>query len=83
MDVEETPVVGQVLHLGIAQRYSLLITARNDTSSNWGIHLNMNTAQFGQPALPGLKPSVTFHVKPFIDRGAHGCLRRYHRHAHL
>lgn len=65
-DVEETPLAGQVLHIGVAQRYSFLVTARNDTSSNWGIHLNLDTAPYG-PTLPaGLKPSATFHARDCI-----------------
>jgi len=59
-DVEETPLVGQVLHLAAAQRYSFLVTARNNTLSNWGIHLNIDTIQFGpQPTLPSLNPNIT------------------------
>jgi iron transport multicopper oxidase len=40
----------------VAQRYSVLVTARNDTSSNWAIHANLDTAMFdGVPA--ALHPS--------------------------
>ena len=30
----------------VAQRYSILVTARNDTSANWAIHANMDTDMF-------------------------------------
>ncbi|KAG6332533.1 hypothetical protein ID866_6557 [Astraeus odoratus] len=43
-DVEEYPV--DFLGLAVAQRYSVLVTARNDTSSNWMIHANMDPAMF-------------------------------------
>jgi iron transport multicopper oxidase len=32
--------------LGVAQRYSVLVTARNDTGSNWAIHANMDPTMF-------------------------------------
>ena len=32
--------------LAVAQRYSVLVTARNDTSANWAIHANMDTDMF-------------------------------------
>jgi FtsP/CotA-like multicopper oxidase with cupredoxin domain len=40
------PYSVDVLQLSVAQRYSLLITARNDTSSNWAIHSNFDTDMF-------------------------------------
>ncbi|KAI6021056.1 Fet3 ferroxidase [Pisolithus marmoratus] len=43
-DVEEYPV--DVLDLAVAQRYSVLVDARNDTSSNWMIHANMDPNMF-------------------------------------
>ena len=61
-DVEETTLPGQVLHIGVAQRYSFLVTARNDTSSNWGIHLNLDTSAYGSTLPAGLKPSTIFHA---------------------
>jgi len=58
-DIEATPVDGPQLHIGVAQRYSILLTARDDKTSNWGIHLNMDTAQFGRTPLPTLQPNIT------------------------
>lgn len=38
-DVEEYPI--DLVTLSVAQRVSVLVTARNDTASNWLIHANM------------------------------------------
>lgn len=38
-DVQEYPI--PLLAITVAQRYSVLVTARNDTSSNFVIHANM------------------------------------------
>lgn len=35
-----------MLSVTVAQRYSILVTALNDTSSNWAIHANMDTDMF-------------------------------------
>ena len=43
-DVQESPI--DLLSVTVAQRYSVLVTARNDTSSNWVIHANMDTVMF-------------------------------------
>ncbi|KAL4068587.1 Ferroxidase [Scleroderma yunnanense] len=43
-DVQEYPV--DMLDLAVAQRYSVLVDARNDTSSNWMIHANMDPTMF-------------------------------------
>ncbi|KAJ3511135.1 hypothetical protein NMY22_g15747 [Coprinellus aureogranulatus] len=43
-DVEEYPT--DLVNIAVAQRYSVLVTARNDTSSNWAIHANMDTDMF-------------------------------------
>jgi iron transport multicopper oxidase len=43
-DIQEFPI--DVLSVSVAQRYSILVTARNDTKANWAIHANMNTAMF-------------------------------------
>ncbi|KAG6816327.1 hypothetical protein H0H87_006926 [Tephrocybe sp. NHM501043] len=43
-DVEESPI--DFIGLTVAQRYSVLVTARNDTSANWAIHANMDTDMF-------------------------------------
>lgn len=42
--MEESPI--DVMSLTVAQRYSVLVTARNDTSANWAIHANMDTDMF-------------------------------------
>ncbi|KAJ7636972.1 Fet3 protein [Roridomyces roridus] len=43
-DIEEFPI--DLLTVTVAQRYSILVTARNDTSSNWAIHANMDGDMF-------------------------------------
>ena len=43
-DVEASPI--DLIAITVAQRYSVLVTARNDTSSNWVIHANMDTSMF-------------------------------------
>lgn len=42
--MEETPV--DTINLAVAQRYSILVTARNESSSNWAIHANMDPEIF-------------------------------------
>jgi iron transport multicopper oxidase len=39
VDTQELPV--DAITISVAQRYSILVTARNDTAQNWGIHANM------------------------------------------
>lgn len=52
-----------MLSLTVAQRYSVLVTARNDTSSNWAIHANMDIDMFDD--LPdSLNPSMYFLCFP-------------------
>lgn len=53
-DVEESPI--DIIGIAVAQRYSVLVTARNDTSSNWAIHANMDVDMFDQVP-EGLNPS--------------------------
>ncbi|KAH0834847.1 Fet3 protein [Lanmaoa asiatica] len=43
-DVQEYPT--DMLSISAAQRYSMLVQARNDSSSNWMIHANMDTTMF-------------------------------------
>jgi len=43
-DVEES--TASTIGIAVAQRYSILVTARNDTSSNWVIHANMDVDMF-------------------------------------
>lgn len=56
-DVEEFPI--DLISITVAQRYSVLVTARNDTSANWAIHANMDTDMFD--TVPDtLNPSTSF-----------------------
>ncbi|KAI0790435.1 Fet3 protein [Abortiporus biennis] len=58
-DVEESPT--DLISITAAQRYSILVTARNDTSSNWAIHANMDTDMFD--TVPDtLNPNVTSSI---------------------
>ncbi|KAG6872477.1 hypothetical protein C0995_009411 [Termitomyces sp. Mi166 len=58
-DVEESPI--DLISITVAQRYSVLVTARNDTSANWAIHANMDTDMFD--TVPDtLNPNVTSSV---------------------
>ncbi|KAF7291853.1 Fet3 protein [Mycena indigotica] len=43
-DIEEFPI--DLVTLTVAQRYSILVTARNDTNANWAVHANMDTDMF-------------------------------------
>jgi iron transport multicopper oxidase len=54
-DIQEAPI--DLLSVTVAQRYSILVTARNDTSANWAIHANMDTDMF-DTVPPDLNPSV-------------------------
>ncbi|KAF9530009.1 ferroxidase [Crepidotus variabilis] len=58
-DVEESPI--DLLSVTVAQRYSVLVTARNDTGSNWAIHANMDSVMFDDMP-PNLNPNVTSSV---------------------
>ncbi|OAX35604.1 Fet3 protein [Rhizopogon vinicolor AM-OR11-026] len=58
-DTQEQSV--DMLSLSVAQRYSVLVTARNDTSSNWAIHANMDTTMFDKVP-SGLNPNVTSSI---------------------
>lgn len=58
-DVEESAI--DLLSITVAQRYSVLVTARNDTSSNWAIHANMDTDMF-DTVPPELQPNVTLSI---------------------
>ncbi len=46
IDIEESPI--DLISLSVAQRYSVLVTARDDTSSNWAVHANMDTSMFDE-----------------------------------
>ncbi|TBU58335.1 Fet3 protein [Dichomitus squalens] len=58
-DVAESPI--DLIGITVAQRYSILVTARNDTSANWAIHANMDTDMFD--TVPDtLNPNVTSSI---------------------
>ncbi|KAL9709960.1 ferroxidase fet3 [Leucoagaricus gongylophorus] len=58
-DVEES--TAGTIGISVAQRYSILVTARNDTSSNWVIHANMDVDMFD--TIPdALNPNVTSSI---------------------
>ncbi|CAL1708876.1 unnamed protein product [Somion occarium] len=70
-DVEEYPI--DLISVTVAQRYSILVTARNDTSANWAIHANMDTDMFDTvpDALnPNVTSSITYNSSaPLTDLG--------------
>ncbi|KAF8121904.1 Fet3 protein [Boletus edulis] len=58
-DTQQSPA--DMLYIAVAQRYSVLVQARNDTSSNWAVHANLDTSMF--PAVnPNLQPNVTSSI---------------------
>lgn len=60
-DTEPFPI--DLITIAVAQRYSILVTARNDTSANWAIHANMDTTMFDtvpDALQPNLTSSVTY-----------------------
>ncbi|KAI9062216.1 multicopper oxidase [Trametes sanguinea] len=58
-DVEESPI--DLVSVTVAQRYSVLVTARNDTNANWAIHANMDTDMFD--TVPDtLNPNITSSI---------------------
>ncbi|TFY82857.1 hypothetical protein EWM64_g1163 [Hericium alpestre] len=70
-DVEESP--SDLLSLTVAQRYSVLVTARNDTNANWVIHANMDTDMFDtvpDALQPNITSSITYSPDaPLTDLG--------------
>ncbi|KAK0215678.1 Fet3 protein [Armillaria fumosa] len=59
-DIEESPA--DLLSITVAQRYSVLVTARNDTNvSNWAIHANMDTTMF-DTVPDSLNPNITSSI---------------------
>jgi iron transport multicopper oxidase len=70
-DVQESPI--DLLSITVAQRYSVLVTARNDTSSNWVIHANMDTVMFDRvPATlnTNITSSITYNSSaPLVSPG--------------
>jgi iron transport multicopper oxidase len=43
-DLQEAPA--KMIAITVAQRYSVLVTARNDTTNNWAIHADMDADMF-------------------------------------
>ena len=60
VDTEEMPV--DLLSLSVAQRYSILVTALNDSTANWAIHANMDTDMF-DTVPDDLNPSEFYMVQ--------------------
>ncbi|KAG8216479.1 Fet3 protein [Butyriboletus roseoflavus] len=58
-DVQEYPT--DMLSISVAQRYSILVQARNDSSSNWMIHANMDTTMFDKVP-PTLQTNLTSSI---------------------
>ena len=46
--VELTPYPVDNFPIAVAQRYSVLVTARNDTSSNWALNAVMDPVMFDE-----------------------------------
>lgn len=61
------PLPAAVIPLSVAQRYSVLVTARNDTSNNWAIHANMDPDMFDRvpPTLQLSKPFLRLPLRVF------------------
>ncbi|KAI0747068.1 Fet3 protein [Daedaleopsis nitida] len=71
-DVQESPI--DLISITVAQRYSVLVTARNDSSpQNWAMHANMDTDMFDTipDALnPNITSSITYDSsQPVTDLG--------------
>jgi hypothetical protein len=58
-DIEPYPV--DQLNIAVAQRYSVLVTARNDTGLNWAIHANFDTDMVC-PTYFSLRLSAQYHI---------------------
>ncbi|KIM88113.1 Ferroxidase [Piloderma croceum F 1598] len=58
-DIQKSPI--DVLSIATAQRYSVLVTARNDTSLNWAVHANMMTSMFSEVPR-SLNPNITSSI---------------------
>lgn len=58
-DIEETPV--DQIGIAVAQRYSVLVTALDNTDFNWVIHADMDTTMF-DVVNPNLNPNLTSSI---------------------
>ncbi|KAF8804678.1 ferroxidase [Phlegmacium glaucopus] len=63
-DVKETPI--DQIGIAVAQRYSVLVTARDDTDFNWVIHADMDTSMFNV-VNPNLNPNITSSITYDFD----------------
>ena len=59
-----------VINIAVAQRYSILVTARNDTSANFAVHADFDTTMFD--TIPdALQPSKSTNSgSPVYDTNA-------------
>lgn len=58
-DVEETPI--DQVGIAVAQRYSVLVTARDDVDFNWVIHADIDPSMF-DIVNPNLNPNITSSI---------------------
>jgi iron transport multicopper oxidase len=74
--IDTNPMPVDLLAVTVAQRYSILVKARNDTSANYAIHANMDTDMFDtvpEALNPNITSSITYSSSapltssPFID----------------
>ncbi|KAF8588813.1 multicopper oxidase [Ramaria rubella] len=64
-----------LISITVAQRYSILVTARNDTGSNFVIHANLDTTMYDMvpdTLNPNITSSITYNADPstpLVDAG--------------
>lgn len=76
-DIEQSST--DLVTIAVAQRYSVLVQARNDTSANWAIHANMDTSMFDKvpPNLQiNITSSITYNLSAPITNL--GFINQYH-----
>ncbi|EPS97022.1 hypothetical protein FOMPIDRAFT_160144 [Fomitopsis schrenkii] len=59
--VETEPYSVSQINIGVAQRYSILVTAKNDTSSNYAVHAHFDTDMF-DTVPDDLNPNATSYI---------------------
>ncbi|KAJ7598653.1 Fet3 protein [Mycena floridula] len=77
IDVQESPI--DLVSIAVAQRYSVLVTARNESSTNWAIHANMDPNMFDD--IPeSFNPNTTASIiySPNTELTDLGCISTYH-----
>ncbi|KAF5353736.1 hypothetical protein D9758_008639 [Tetrapyrgos nigripes] len=73
VDVEESPL--DVVSISVGQRYSVLVNARDDSSTNWAIHANMDPEMYDyvpDSLNPNVTASITYNhsiFAPMVDYG--------------